>query len=95
MRKGSNQTLCSWKKILNKPLQQKQVQCRNGPLVLKLTSQTGQQSEILQTDWPRVFSSIIQNSMIFFVASVEAKINLIPHIVFKFFKFKTSHNLVG
>ena len=32
---------------------------------------------------------------IFFVASREEKINLIPHIVFKFYKFKTSDNLVG
>ena len=49
----------------------KQVQCSNGPPVLRLTSQT--RKKILQTDWPRVFSSITQNSMIFFVASIEVK----------------------
>ena len=53
-------------------LMSKQVQCSNGPPVLRLTSQTSQKYKILQTDWPRLFSGITQNS-IFFVASVEAK----------------------
>ena len=34
------------------------------------------------------FGVITQNSMIFFVASMEEKINLITHIVFIFFRFK-------
>ena len=49
-----------------------QVQCSDGAPVLRLTSQTSQNYKILQTDWPRVFCSISQNSMIFFVASMEA-----------------------
>ena len=51
----------------------KQVQCTNGPPVLRLTSQTSQKLKIQQIDWSRVFSDITQNSMIFFVASMEAK----------------------
>ena len=49
---------------------------------------------ILQTDWPRAFWGHITNS-IFLLVSMEEKINLIHHILFDFFKFKTSDNLIG
>ena len=39
------------------------------------------------------FGGITQNSMILFVAPMEATINLIPNIIFMFFMFKTSYNL--
>ena len=40
----------------------------------KKASQTSQtQKKILQTDWPRVFCGITENSMILFVASMESK----------------------
>ena len=51
----------------------KQVQCTNGPPVLRLTSQTSQKLKILQTDQKSCKSNITLNSMIFFVASMEAK----------------------
>ena len=68
---------------------EKQVQCSNETPVLRLTSQTSQKQKILENHWSRVFW------VIFFVASMEAKINLIPHIIFEYFKFKTSDNLIG
>ena len=57
----------------------KQVQCSNGPQVLGLTSQTS------QTDWPKVFCGITQNSMIFFVPSMEAKNQLDTSYSFQVF----------
>ena len=50
--------------------------------------------KILQIDWPRVFSSINQNSIDIFVASMKAK-NQLDTSVFQFFKLKTSDNMVG
>ena len=55
------------------PIYVKKVQCSSGLPVLRLTSQASQKLKILQTDWPRVFSGTTQNSMIFFVPSMEAK----------------------
>ena len=44
---------------------------------------------------PEYFGVITQNSIIFLLVSIEAIINLLPHILFEFFKFKTSVNLIG
>ena len=52
-------------------------------------------SKTLQTGWPRVFSGITQNSMIFFVAWMEAKNQHDSSYSFQVFKFITSDNLVG
>ena len=41
------------------------------------------------------FEIITQNRTIFLLVSMKQKINLIPHILFEFFKFKTSDNLIG
>ena len=40
---------------------------------IKINKSIKSKKKILQTDWPRVFSSITQNSIIFFAASMEAK----------------------
>ena len=47
------------------------------------------------TDTPRVFGSITQNSMIFFVPSMQANNQLDTSYSFQFFKFKTFDNLIG
>ena len=39
----------------------------------KINKSNKSKVKILQTNWPRVFSSITQNSMIVFVAAIEAK----------------------
>ena len=68
----------------NEYLKNKQVQCNNGPLVLRSTSQTVKIKNP-PTYTPRVFGSITQNRMIFFVTSTEANNQLETSYSFQFF----------
>ena len=65
-------------------VQTKQVHCSNGPPILRLASQL---SQVKNLD----FEVINQNSMVFFVASMEAKIQLDTSYSFRVFWHHLKH----